>query len=687
MSLLVDITISLMLIISLIYIVNYLVIVNNLQKCIDYISGKKANFVVRLYYIIRDFWCYYADNEKNDRKLYLSERLAQTYLKIKILISRLESFPFSLLGCITIVFLFFLLYWFIPLNSIIFYDLWVETFKIIGIKGYVGGNEATIYEIMKSVIKAMSIAFSVLLTLYIFTYRERKTFSVSLNNAMNSNNFSFLIILVTVIYGNLLLVLVKSNQLFNSVLSINRFITLLLLLLISSYVLVKVIKDMILGIDYNYTINKSIKDMDDLSYISHLAPNGKQKDYIDDYVIRHIEGFNQVISYCIDNDLYDYSKLLNEWEKILVAYKTGPPKAEEVMNANRFYLSNNVSGDKVYKTFMNIHLSIILYLAEHNRYAEAITCVEQLNDLLSPAKGFNELKNVYLSSLHRLFTITQEEHPIVSTSVLDQLSKYSSHEILTDKFISLDIFTAIMTRCVEKGDVNQLSIYAYSILDAREIKNKDQVIKTKTQIDDKMLQYLRRKMTNQTFNKAYIYSIFQVCLKSLEIGNYPAVGFLMKFLITNFHRTNELKETFTKLYENRGEVNPYIQLKDKDNDYFNRFIFKTSADEYCIRKLGILLFGQQIYSDYYNLPKKTTNIKKSIDHYVDIRALFSGCDYYKYTFSKIESAKNDFGLLFLKESDFLKTLNKLNTRLIKSNDIKYFEQLFNFYIKKSIKSS
>ena len=358
--------------------------------------------------------------------------------------------------------------------------LW--TLEKLDIKDGFVSNEVEFYQGLKKIIKSLSIIFSILLTLYIFTYRERKTFSVSLNNTISNRSISFTIILLTIVYGNLYLIQVDEKQVFNSVLLTNRLLIMIVILIISIGVLLSIIKEMLSSINFNYAIKKTIKIVNVLSYIPVLTSitSKSQKDVMDKYVLNHIESFNQIFRYCIDNDLNNYRTLLEHWENILDVYKTGPEKAEDVMNTRTFFLSGNGYGGHVYKSFLNVHISIILYLAEHDRYSHSITCIKLLNQLLAPAKESSELKNIYLSRLHRLFTITNEKYPVLASTVLEQLSKYGSYEKMTQKFISIDIFTDIMTRAVEKNNVSQLSTLAYSMLDAANEKNNNKDVGTST---------------------------------------------------------------------------------------------------------------------------------------------------------------------------------------------------------------
>jgi hypothetical protein len=120
---------------------------------------------------------------------------------------------------------------------------------------------------------------------------------------------------------------------------------------------------------------------------------------------------------------------------------------------------------------------------------------------------------------------------------------------------------------------------------------------------------------NSHIEKAILYLILQVLLKSVELSKYPVTGFLIKYLITNHCKASILKDTFQLFVDNKGEDQFLSDNKLNTRKYSDikvEAVFNEETIEYCMQKMAIIIYTQQVYSIQNSLPG-SNNAGEKID--------------------------------------------------------------------------
>ncbi|WP_258832405.1 hypothetical protein [Peribacillus frigoritolerans] len=155
------------------------------------------------------------------------------------------------------------------------------------------------------------------------------------------------------------------------------------------------------------------------------------------------------------------------------------------------------------------------------------------------------------------------------------------------------------------------------------------------------------------YEEMVIYLILQTILKTIETTSYPSTGFLIKFIVTNFN-----SEMLIRTYKNfisQPQGNPY-ENGENTTLIMEKFDFNEQTIHYCLKKLVILLYGQQIFID---------ESKVEFDHlpqgkYINIPYLKNKeLDYF---YNKISKVQNGYGFSWITNDKFMK---ELKTKLVR----------------------
>lgn len=593
------------------------------------------------------------------------------------------DFIYNLLHCITFY-----------INDIIF------NFTDINIVNFIKLHNKGMLKLFEFANNSVGIIMSVSLTLYFFTFRVRRTISISSNTVLQDSLSILLFIFVTFIYGKLIIIFDESEVLFSSG-EKNICLLIWLILYITSIKLglSNVIVKMLKSVDLKYILDKTHrsaehivillcypknpKDSEESSkvsdWIEKISQNITDKLFL--YLSNCMESIYQTLSLSIEKNVGDvFLGYINNLEEFLLNFMHGYKKRNLRNFVPYIYLKsiNHKSLYSLYATILDNHVSLITTLYNNGKTEEAEKCLE-LFSVLNPSKEEHELFKKYVKSLRRLINNINEEHPKLLKITLGMLRDFSVEN--REEYLGLQIYQDVLLQAVEEDDVTKMSRLVYSMLDSIE-----EEFKTSEGYQEQKPEEIRNLMKHrglmkleiapqqeETYIKCISFILLQLILKSIELSNYDATGFLIKMFVTNFHKKklqNDILDSFKEFLQAENKRNPYFK-----NSIFNEGEinpdFNGETVEYCTYKLTILLYGQQKYAVTYNLPGQEENTIFDFEGYIPYRMNLINCKYVSYLFQKIEKGKDDYGLIFLQDEDFMSSLKgELETSLFSQEMLK-----------------
>ncbi|RXJ14965.1 hypothetical protein ETJ91_22585 [Bacillus albus] len=320
--------------------------------------------------------------------------------------------------------------------------------------------------------------------------------------------------------------------------------------------------------------------------------------------------------------------------------------------------STYIAGDKlrvyreVYHTILNNHVKLIISLFNEKKIIRGQKALKMLVIHLKPQLNNNALYQCYNKELFDLTSNFALDDVQNFNLLLEALNKVEKERV--DK-----IYQNLILRAVESEDVKFLCniVYPATRMESQYKYDGDDVVL------QRIYKVLKSKVAQKIAQKD-IHVILRAILKSIELGHYSCSGFLIKFLITKFHK-KDIKVTLI----NFSEANANVALDFSENEqetsdetddekiYFN---FNPHTFDYCYYKMVILIYGQQKFSNENRLLLKTEN-----EEDINIKEILGECEYQDYLFEKIAKVGSDYGLLFVTDDDFMKSLKEI----IKSQEV------------------
>ncbi|MGE7601300.1 hypothetical protein ACQKL5_02230 [Peribacillus sp. NPDC097675] len=510
----------------------------------------------------------------------------------------------------------------------------------------------------------LAIFWSISLTIYFFVYRERKTISISSNLA--SGNISFILglayILFNIVFGKAVSIPFTGGDLENFYKDPNNFVRLLiwsLLTLASIFYGMNTIRKMISSIDIRNLLANSILNVN-LVINQFMLLNGKYRinKGLYKYMTASIETFYQTLIVCIDKNMMEvYSDSFNSLKKLATLYNQGVtnemmdylgPKLKMNVPAHSLYEASHLDHVNLHKSFLVHHVSLIKSLHDNNRHAEIPDCIDVLFTL-EPSDQFKELKKDFYTILHELIIYLDSKETVLFRTGIEKLEKFCSRELTQDpSYIGgLRIYKHLLINAVEQDQLNLISSLVYSM--KRLIKKEPRIEISSAWAIRVSIQQETEKDT--TIEKAIIYLVLQVLLKSIELSKYPITGFLIKYLITNHGEGKILKDIFNMFEINGGRDVFLIKAKLSGNTFSDievEFTFNEDTIEYCMQKMAIIIYTQQKFAKANSLPGSSNH-----GELIDISLVSSPNikeNFLIYLVGKIKKAEDKFGLVSLENT-------------------------------------
>lgn len=542
---------------------------------------------------------------------------------------------------------------------------------------------------------------------YIFIYREQKSSSESAINIVSRSVLITLFIflsIVTILYG-LHFKLYYLDEIDKNKLSefgYYRINTWVLLYIINLYFAFRLGRDLIRDAKVRFLLDKTIIQVKNLIFQLSLAFKGKNKFFkkyrteIYDFLHFNIESVYQMFSLCVEKNMNKvFEKNFKEWKKVLSFLHTDPRLIHIDNNIRHVYLLkiDPIEYINLYKSILNNHMSLIFTLLNKSRIEaanDAIECFFNLmpNDIEAylnddddtiVEENYIELITQFITSLHELSDHLYDKHSIGLTELISNikgnfqiLDQSENYAYLNYGFLT--VYKALIIKSVEKEDIQNLSKLSYNMIQMinheKSEEFEDSIEKTErftsiirkiggktiSDVFNKVVIKDNHKYIEEQYLKGCIYILLQSILKGIEISKYSSTGFLIKFIVTNFEDSS-LSEVFGKFMENKGINNPYIIRENKYTRINTDLNYNRHTLDYCLKKLGILIFCQQKYVN-----KKEIKFKYIPKEFINIKLIKNSSEislhYLNYLIEKVSLAKNKYGLLFLTDKEFMKQIKQ-----------------------------
>jgi len=517
-------------------------------------------------------------------------------------------------------------------------------------------NDEVVMQIISSGTKFLSVVFSVILTLFIFSHREQRAIAPSSTYRFYKNYiflFFLSLLMITMPYGFHLSLIYKSSlhtqysELGITITYFGRFVTWIILFLFSIVLIGYTIVSLFRTININWLLPVTIQQVRSTLINLEVVLDNRwfRKTRINEYneLNFNIESVYQMLEYAAENnmskDYYDNIEKLRETFSILKKehfyYKSSSVYAS-------FYNRDQEEFRSFHRSVLKNTLSLATALYKNNKFNKGQKALDLLFSLYSD-KIPPVLRHDYIASIYELIQLTDLKNGAKVRAILNGLETMKTE-------YTLILYQALILRIISENNIQLLTSVVYSMK-----KNIDRNIKPNNGGIPR-IELIINKALKRKYKLLNIGILLQCMVKSIELSHYACTGFLIKFLVTNFSG-KLVKEAFNALLNNGmvfGTIYPNMgENVHLDIDYY----FNEKTYDYCLKKLCILLYGQQRYAVRNGLSFIEEFHKESYE-YIDIGSAFVECDYKEYIFTKVLSAGKKYGFLYLKDKEFLRDLAK-----------------------------
>lgn len=520
-----------------------------------------------------------------------------------------------------------------------------------------------------------------LTTVFTFLYRERKVMSSSSNLLPKNKLFirSFIYII-----ANLLLIFVASKTNKYNIVSISDvsaaklFYTSIIATLFSLLIFVSNLLKIYQITNINTILENTYNELNSVLFILFFLKKDKKiKIEAFDKLVIYIEAFYQLLIRTLEMKNFDiFEKYKKEWFDNLYNYRIGfHGRIEETIQSNVFGKLNFLSSNgysRFYLALLYSHNELIKELIKTEKeygVKEAIDILVEQIETTNDKDDDNDKKNQeYLMKIHcRLFyEMALQELERDGEKYIFFLQGIEIHRNLQKNRKENEIlffYYDLILRCVENEKIKFLSITVYSMFAINEDEKDSNEILKKIKINESEKEYEKNN------KKAILTFLLYSLMKSIELSKYSSTGFLLKVILTNFNEPELIKNIIMEMFKANFNFAQHQVISSNggkyNGDYYSPYLtlfkFNNKTTEYCFIKMVILLIIQSEYVrknkipfsqnngsilDSYHLAKELNKEKERIRPFP--------VKYIDYIFNKLLNAKDHYGLLCLKDEEFVK---------------------------------
>lgn len=568
-------------------------------------------------------------------------------------IKKILSSPIIILFSIPVI---YLSVWYLA-PIIIKYDFHKITaiiYDLLGIKSLLSTDVAVI----SKVTQVISYVLPLSITFFYFSYREQKSLSLSSLSFWNSNTllFGFFSLLSIAMGTHLKIVLSGLGS--NYTTELEQFIKdhhsgrVILWVCFSLYALRSgflAIKEHVANINISSQLQFALKKFNEAIINLKFSMIQPQRKLHYNKMHQSVESIYQLLFLSIDKNMTKaYVEGVNKWGDAIYNLIEGQDCSKYIITVSLqkkdgLYL-------ELYRSILKNQVTLITKLISSSRLEDGNNAIRIFTNLESKQPE-------YYTALHELAVICFKQDLL--DVVLDNLNSIMIRT--KDKNRTNDInliYKQLLILAIEDSNTSALSKIVYSML-----KN---IKKSEKQYSDLGIPIPNVHIEDdEKLSECIIYMVLQSLVKSTELSRYSCEGFLIKFLVTNI--TGELLKTIygkavDNLIKNKQYNNPYI-LSNHISNITVSYNFNESTVRYCFEKMSILIYCQQHY-----VHENQMNINNSVKirPFISVNKLNHNIPY---LFGKIKNVGDKYGMLFIKDAEFM---SKMERKI--SGEIKLFKQ-------------
>ncbi|MBU8908463.1 hypothetical protein [Desertibacillus haloalkaliphilus] len=247
---------------------------------------------------------------------------------------------------------------------------------------------------------------------------------------------------------------------------------------------------------------------------------------------------------------------------------------------------------------------------------------------------------------------------VYRTLILKVISK-DDLNILTDASYSLTKGVTSAEQDLIRKQMKDINTSIRKLNSSKKIPRKAKEVllsineKRKEQLENKFKVLRERSKEHglEQYENISMLILFQCLFKSIEISHHKSTGFLVKFLVTNFDNEKLVEYYHSFLSSTNPFESDVFSFEDNYTKGESSFNINKRTIKYCMKKMELLLLGQQIYIDESNLDFDFLPDGNYITpHWVKKEEL-------NYLKNKIKSSK-DLNMLWITDDKFLYSLER-----------------------------
>lgn len=146
-----------------------------------------------------------------------------------------------------------------------------------------------------------------------------------------------------------------------------------------------------------------------------------------------------------------------------------------------------------------------------------------------------------------------------------------------------------------------------------------------------------KERRSQNYEGMQLYVLFQAMIKATELSQYKMVGFLIKYVASNY-KPDMINNVYDNVLQNEGYIDPRLHVEEFFKRLGVKFNINRETVVYCLKKVVILLRLQEMH-----LSRITVDEMISLDIFGDGKDMFS----FQYCLKKVLSVKEQYGMVSL----------------------------------------
>ena len=157
-----------------------------------------------------------------------------------------------------------------------------------------------------------------------------------------------------------------------------------------------------------------------------------------------------------------------------------------------------------------------------------------------------------------------------------------------------------------------------------------------------------KKKRSQNYEGMQLYVLFQAMIKSTELSQYKMVGFLVKYVVSNYS-PNIINKVYENVLHNKGYIDPRLHVEEFFKRLDVKFNINRATVVYCLKKVVILLRLQEMY---FQMTPTSQKEVITLEIFEKNKDKFG----FQYCLDKILSVKDQYGMISLNDENMISKL-------------------------------